>query len=744
MTVTKTPISSADLNRGCLLPSAGLSAKKLMQRHQNQAMAPFPHTTPKELPIKAQISTEMFPWWSQEKSVADLERDMSNSICQPVARAELCPRCNLPVGAFGYVVSESDNTLMHGECKAQLVLLDLKAENEARAEKAATFKKNKRNEYGIGWKTEMIPRNMELASALSSSPLQEGMSCLRMTEEGNSVEVASTMDPTASLNLEYLSFALQVRRLEGREPLFSLDPREDSMDRSSDPDSKWQVKRFEPEWLEGTSVGEVMFQADIYLKELSMGEYDQPVVGMKSCFDYYEDNGMADKWNAREWFIVKQAEIQMSETGVLFPAIKMGVEAREQIQGPFVLEDKELTRPDHPLVKYAEEFTRNFDLIAERKSSIYHLRELAKACALAKFLEESVSTSLQQDWFEPIIDEKVPCSLEVPQLWNERFASKITVDNGRIVDTNGVFTNKHGVYGGVDFGLDKALAAAAAAPAAPLKRSPVIKTAVQTSVFPALRGGPQTFSLTPAAPAAPPGVRAQGLLSAALRPTVAPAVSAAALSATMGAAPQGVDMNLDDFNLSSTTQAVEVQGGACSWGGVAGAGRAFWSNLDSSESEFDQEDKCFLKGVFNPYMSDRREEGDMFTPPDASQEAVQELKSLLQKEAKMQEKRKDHFYGKSFTLEDPGQLFPHSWTNSVGIMSTGTGMARKLQARPDYHCQMQKIQEVMQNTMPVFDKQTEDGMRFRVYQVGSLEVRTTQEHDGKEVVGAVYSSNVTA
>merc|ERR1711972_996249 len=36
-------------------------------------------------------------------------------------------------------------------------------------------------------------------------------------------------------------------------------------------------------------------------------------------------------------------------------------------------------------------------------------------------------------------------------------------------------------------------------------------------------------------------------------------------------------------------------------------------------------------------------------------------------------------------------------------------------------------------------KSTEDGTQFRVYKLGSLEVRTTKECDGKEVIGAVYS-----
>merc|ERR1719254_71403 len=111
------------------------------------------------------------------------------------------------------------------------------------------------------------------------------MCCLVADKDSSAVRVAPTLEPAAAMNLEYLSLALQVRRSEGREPLFSLDPVE-SNEKKSGPEASMQMKRFEPEWLAGTSVGEVMFQADYHLKELSMGEYEQPVVGMKSCGEY--------------------------------------------------------------------------------------------------------------------------------------------------------------------------------------------------------------------------------------------------------------------------------------------------------------------------------------------------------------------------------------------------------------------------------------------------------------------------
>merc|ERR1719197_2390241 len=99
------------------------------------------------------------------------------------------------------------------------------------------------------------------------------MICLVLEETSNSIHIASTVEPAAAVNLEYLSLTLQVRRREGHEPVFSLDPG------SAANDHTMQEKVLVPEWLAGTSVGEVLFQADYHLKALSMGEYDQPVVG---------------------------------------------------------------------------------------------------------------------------------------------------------------------------------------------------------------------------------------------------------------------------------------------------------------------------------------------------------------------------------------------------------------------------------------------------------------------------------
>merc|ERR1719203_1405832 len=185
-----------------------------------------------------------------------------------------------------------------------------------------------------------------------------------------------------------------------------------------------------------------------------MGEYEQPVVGMRSASDAIDSNSNAEEWNAREWFVVRNAAVQLTESNVLVPKVKMGVEAREQVQGPSGLEDAKIQRPDHPLVKYAEAFTEKFDLIAERKSVMFHLRELAKASTLAKFFLDA-KVLVDDSWFQLADRELAPCIMKVPQLWNESCYSKVQVQDGRLVSEERSMPAYRGVYGGIELGLDQ-------------------------------------------------------------------------------------------------------------------------------------------------------------------------------------------------------------------------------------------------------------------------------------------------
>jgi len=690
----------------------------------------------------------------------------------------LCRHCRLPLGDFECLSNNKGAARVHGECYAQLALRSLREEAEAREREEAALKRSRRAEYDIGWKVEQIPRGMDLAKELGCG--QQGMFCLALDAETRSVRVVPTIEPAASVNLEYLALALQVRAVEGREPFFSLDP-VDPCDRCS-----MQEKRFEPAWLAGTSVGEVLFQADYHLKELSMGEQQQPVVGMRSCFDLSAGEA-GGEWRAREWYVVRSAEMQLSEDNVLIPQLQMGVEAREQVLGADGLEDKPLTRPDHPLVRYAQEFTENFDLIAERRSVVHHLRELAKASLIAKFLLES-KVELDEPWFDLAEETSSDCCMEIPQLWNERSLAQIRVREGRIVDSEKLrCPEHHGVYGGVKFGLDRFRLGGTVTSKPGLRSSPAaaVRAAMPTLSMSDVRSMGMLVASMQGKGVAPPSgeeavVEAVPGAVAGARPSMAmvpgmamrgaapmgpapvrPAPSAGALARQMQGmlvskpgldgrrarldvpSLHGVDLNLDQFNLDEPVRVASLVA-ASGWGEDAVMSKAFWSELENdSSSIFSVNDKALFREVFNPSLSDRREEGEQFAPPDPSFEYIERLRCLVEQEREVRRQRKEHFLSSKFMANNPGPLFPSAWLDSFEI-SREAGLAAlpqgsQLQPRPDYQAQAAMFEHALKEASPVFDRSTEDGLCFRVYKFGSLEVRTTQERDGSEVIGAVFS-----
>jgi hypothetical protein len=600
-----------------------------------------------------------------------------------------CPSCGLPIGDFGYCEDGArEAPLLHSECMAQKLLQDAKKDEEVRQHQDAALKAARRNEYDIGWTVEKVPRNLTLAKqgklgCQVAAGMEHEMCGLTLAEDARSVHLTPTDRPMAAVNVEYLAVALQVRRLEGREPIFSLDPDERG-------DGQWQAKRFEPAWLAGTSVGEVMFQADYHLKELSMGEHPQPVVGMKSCFDLSTGGHLNKNWRGREWFTVRKAEVSLEEGNMLVPRVEMGVQAREQIRRKTGdLEDAHITGQDHPMVKYAEAFTRNFDLIAERKSVIFHLRELAKASVLAKSLVEAELGSEEQWCLSPQDACLAPQGrLRIPQLWNERCQPKIFVQDAEIVDASKVTERvMHGVYGGVNFDLDSL--------------GPVTL-------------GPRTYK-----PFKTPQFYTRGLGS---------------LSAVRGAdfsSVKGVDLNLDQFNLSCPTPHDAATAGL--WQRLPVGGEAFWERLACKDSGTD-----LLKAIFNPYLSDRRSEGDLFVRPEDDPAYVQRLQALIAEEEAIREQLKDHFFSTNFVINPAGPPFPPSWSCPFEPAVLPDTLLRGLQPRPDLKAEAMFY--LWQSPTPVFDKRTEDGARFRIYQTSSMEIRTVQEPQGQEVVGAVFAS----
>merc|ERR1719188_670515 len=114
------------------------------------------------------------------------------------------------------------------------MLSELRAQEELRLQEQRRAKDARREEFDIGWAPEQVPRNAACAQKLGCAVVPQGMCCLVAGAE-QTVQVAATLEPAAALNLEYLSLALQVRRSEGREPLFSLDPVDNGKADKEDP-----------------------------------------------------------------------------------------------------------------------------------------------------------------------------------------------------------------------------------------------------------------------------------------------------------------------------------------------------------------------------------------------------------------------------------------------------------------------------------------------------------------------------
>jgi len=383
------------------------------------------------------------------------------------------------------------------------------------------------------------------------------------------------------------------------------------------------------------------------------------------------------------------------------PVVRMGIEVREQIWGQNGLEDATVTRQDHPLVRYAEIFTHYFDLIAERRSVLYHLRELAKAAVLAKFLLDD-EFSLDDALFKYEAETERAWLLEIPQLWNERYF-------GELKDAStGVEMGMYGVYGGVEFGLDRA---------PPLRAMRFTQSARTLAII---------------------GARDMVGEASLLRPF------------PLDGRPQGVDLSLDAFD-SSSLKEIKTRPCTASWGretfqSLAGT---FWSSVDCEGDarplvSLAEEDNHFLRAIFNPYLSDRRDEGDLFTPPDPSCDYVCKLRDLLKEEEALRQQRREFFVSEKFQKDDAGPLFPSSWrmpSFSVAHSAVATSSCSAKGGRTPDAAEAPMLRRIIGSATPLFDKSTEDGMRFRIYQVGDLEVRTTQEFDGTEVINVVFSNH---
>merc|ERR1712217_545883 len=176
---------------------------------------------------------------------------------------------------------------------------------------------------------------------------------------------------------------------------------------------------------------------------------------------------------------------------------------------------------------------------------------------------------------------------------------------------------------GVQFGLDRfslaqtragAPMARAASLSATMMRAP---TGVRAGISATLRAPGISAAL---------GARA-GISATSLAPSVFPQAFRAAPGALRTA--RGVDLNLDQFDLSQATKVSSDETFE------APIGNAFWSALDTN-SEFEEKYNNLFKAIFDSSISDRRDEGDRFIPPNMSVSYLEKLSNLVKEEELVQ------------------------------------------------------------------------------------------------------------
>ncbi|CAD7935892.1 unnamed protein product [Amoebophrya sp. A25] len=200
--------------------------------------------------------------------------------------------------------------------------------------------------------------------------------CLFLDEDSH-LHVGKAHDPKHSINLEYLVEACKMIELNhGQEPVFSLDPAD-----PHDLGGAEQKKRFIPDEMCDGPLGEVMFQADYFLKKFSFG--DAPVEGVKFDSLFETDHSST---GARQWFIIDSGSVTLSKDRVLIVDVKMKVDARRLEMGPDGYRDAPTTDESDPAMQHARNFSANMQKLREKVASVHELFECAKALTLAKWL----------------------------------------------------------------------------------------------------------------------------------------------------------------------------------------------------------------------------------------------------------------------------------------------------------------------------------------------------------------------
>jgi len=315
--------------------------------------------------------------------------------------------------------------------------------------KEAHLKADNSRRHRLFWRPEIVPgpsRALRSLGVSSSQILRSPSVCVIYNKTHGSVCCAATpkREQAAAVNIWYLICSLKVLREHRREPVFSLDPKD-----PHDISGETQVKRFEPAWLAGSVVGEVLFQADYALKELCLGERTLP--SLPDVFGGLDNTTEGGERAGRQWFVIQGATVTVTDDGVLVPHVKMGVEARRLTPCAEGYRDAEHTDANDPFVQQARAITQHFKDVASQMKAVGELVALAKSMVVARYLLSKgcqCDGSMLDKCVLPMVPEEREYGLEIPTLARRRRSSSVGQDpaTGQVM----VSHEHQAIHGGVD------------------------------------------------------------------------------------------------------------------------------------------------------------------------------------------------------------------------------------------------------------------------------------------------------
>lgn len=332
---------------------------------------------------------------------------------------------------------------------------------EAEIRRETRLKRQNTMSYKLWWRPELVPSSLQVLQDLGLDVQllrQDGLICLCLDKASGRVCIGQVAraSPEASVSIAYLACVLRVLRDHRREPCFSLDAK-DPHDLGGD----HLVKRFFPDWLSGTVVGEVLFQADYALKQLCFG--DERLPGIPSAWD----EAMAgDKEHraARQWFTIRTATVTVGADGCLVPYVQMGVEARRLVPSPTGYVDAAYTDRNDPYSRQAAAVTERFAEVVAQLPVAAELMALARATVLAVHL---LGRGVRRNdhalnlYAMPEVPEAKEYPLEIPTLRKNR--TQHTLDDKDEAGRLCMRTYSRSMHGGVDLSVPKTV---------PIRQSP--------------------------------------------------------------------------------------------------------------------------------------------------------------------------------------------------------------------------------------------------------------------------------